>query len=236
MNVEKLYMKGIPAILWGEDGQRLILAAHGSHSSKIDDCLWVLAEEAVKQGYRVLSFDFPQHGERVYESDLLMPDECVRELRMLYDVACEKGFSKKISLFGCSMGAYFQLLAFGGGDAAIDKAWFLSPVTDMEHIIHQLMTYCHITEEEFEQRVLVENDRETLYYPYYQYVRRHPITVWPHKTYLLRGEKDTLCEASRVADFARRFSCELTEQKGGEHWFHTEAQLTFFRQWLRERL
>ena len=63
MNLNKLRIDGIPALLWGEATGRIILAAHGSHSSKIDDCIWILAEEAIKQGYQVLSFDLPQHGE-----------------------------------------------------------------------------------------------------------------------------------------------------------------------------
>jgi pimeloyl-ACP methyl ester carboxylesterase len=232
MTLNKIRIGGIPAILWGEPGDRMILAAHGSHSSKIDDCMWTLAEEAVKRGYQVLSFDLPQHGERVYETGFIMPDQCVGELGAVYAYAKERAGA--IALFGCSMGAYFQLLAFA--DAEIDRAWFLSPVTDMERIIHNLMGYCHITEEEFRERVLVENDIEPLYYPYYEYVRSHPIVKWPHKTYILRGEQDTLCEYARVKFFADRFGCELTEQQGGEHWFHTESQLAFFRAWIQRRL
>lgn len=232
MHLQKIRIDGIPAILWGEPGRRMIMAAHGSHSSKIDDCIWILAEEAVKRGFQVLSFDLPQHGERVYEPDFIMPDQCVRELKAVYAYAKER--VEKLSLFGCSMGAYFQLLAFA--DAEIDRAWFLSPVTDMERIIHNLMGYCRITEEEFREKGMVENDIEPLYYPYYDYVRSHPIVKWPHRTYILRGEKDTLCEYGRVKFFADRFGCELTEQKGGEHWFHTEAQLAFFRAWIQRRL
>ena len=93
-----------------------------------------------------------------------MPDECVRELMVMYDYAKEQ--TQKISLFGCSMGAYFQLLTFA--DIDIDRVWFLSPVTDIE----------------------------TLYFPYYEYVCKHPITNWPHETYILRGEMDTLSEYS----------------------------------------
>ena len=232
MNLNKIRVYGIPALIWGESSDKMIIAAHGSHSSKIDDCMWVLADEAIKHGYQILSFDLPQHGERVYETDLIMPDECVRELMIMYGYA--KEHAKKISLFGCSMGAYFQLLTFPTID--IERAWFLSPITDMERIIHNLMDYCHVTEEQLERMVTVENDIETLYYPYFQYVCKHPITNWPHKTYILRGEKDTLCEYSYVKHFSDSFGCELTEQKGGEHWFHTEQELEFFRFWIRDRL
>ena len=36
MNVNKIRISGIPVILWGELGDKIIIAAHGSHSSKID--------------------------------------------------------------------------------------------------------------------------------------------------------------------------------------------------------
>lgn len=232
MILNKIRIDGIPAILWGEPCDKMILAAHGSHSSKIDDCMWVLAEEATKRGYQMLSFDLPQHGERVYETEFLMPDECVRELKIMYEYAREH--AQKVSLFGCSMGAYFELLSFA--DTDIDRVWFLSPVTDMERIIHNLMDYCHVSEKQFEEMATVENDIETLYYPYYKYVRAHPVEYWPHRTSILRGETDMLSEYAYVKRFADHFGCELTEQKGGEHWFHTEEELEFFRQWIRERL
>ena len=83
MNLSKIRINGIPAIIWGDPSDKMIIAAHGSHSSRIDDCIWVLADEAVRQGYQVLSFDLPQHGERVYETDFIMPDQCVRELAVM---------------------------------------------------------------------------------------------------------------------------------------------------------
>ena len=75
-----------------------------------------------------------------------------------------------------------------------------------------------------------------LYFPYYTYVRSHPINTWNYKTFILRGENGTLCEYDYVKKFADNFNCELTEQNGGEHWFHTDFELDFFRNWIRERL
>ena len=232
MELNKIKIEGIPAIIWGKPSDKIIIAAHGSHSSKIDDCIWVLADEAIKHGYQILSFDLPQHGERVYETDFIMPDKCVRELNSIYAYALKHAHS--ISLFGCSMGAYFQLLSFAERD--VDRVWFLSPVTDMQRIIQNIMNYCCVTESELKERVIIENDIETLYYPYYEYVCAHPVEKWPHKTYILRGENDTLCEYPRVKSFADRFGCELTEQQGGEHWFHTDEELEFFRLWIRKKL
>ena len=59
MNLNKIKIEGIPVIIWGERSDKTIIVAHGSHSSKIDDCMWILADEAIKQGYQILSFDLP---------------------------------------------------------------------------------------------------------------------------------------------------------------------------------
>ena len=232
MEVSKLRIEGIPAMLWGPASNRMILAAHGSHSSKIDECIWVLAEEAAARGYQVLSFDFPQHGERVYEKDFIMPDQCAHELQLLYRAASAR--AQEISLFGCSMGAYFELLALA--EVPVERVWFLSPVTDMERIIQNMMRERHVTEQELQEKVWIDHAIEPLYYPYYMYVKQHPIQKWPHPTHILRGEHDTLCEYDAVARFAAQFGCELVEQKGGEHWFHTEEELDFFRSWLRKSM
>ena len=161
-----------------------------------------------------------------------MPDKCVRELNFMYSYAIKH--AKKISIFGCSMGAYFDLLTFA--DTDIDRVWFLSPVTDMERIIHNLMNYCHITEDTFKKKVFIDNNIEPIYFPYYVYVTNHLIKKWTHKTFILRGENDAMCEYDYVKKFVDEFGCELTEQKDGEHWFHTDTQLKFFREWLEIRL
>lgn len=232
MIVEKQRINNIPGILWGEKSNKIIIAVHGSHSSKIDDCIWILAEEATKCGYQVLSFDLPQHGERVYETEPCMVQECVRELSDILRFAQQK--AEHISVFGCSMGAYFSLMAYE--NELIEHAWFLSPVTNMERIIHNVMSYCKITEKEFEKLQTIENPIETLYWDYYSYVKNHPIVAWNHPTHILRGETDSLSEREFVADFANRFGCELVEQKGGEHWFHTPDELNYLRSWLKNRL
>lgn len=234
MTIEKLRIGGIPALLWGEPSRRGMLAVHGSHSSKLDDCVWVLAEEAAAKGYQTLSFDLPQHGERVYEEAPLpsMPEVCRGELALLMDWLRQR--YDEVSLFGCSMGAYFSLLAFG--DTPVKGAWFLSPVTDMAGLIRGMMGSAGVSEEELAEKKVIPTPFETLYWDYYRYVADHPVREWPHPTQILRGEGDALCPLAAAEAFAARFGCGITRQPGGEHWFHTPEQLEFFRNWLRDTL
>ena len=58
MNLDKIRINDIPAIIWGEPSDKMIIASHGSHSSKIDDCIWILAEEATKKAIRCSALIF----------------------------------------------------------------------------------------------------------------------------------------------------------------------------------
>lgn len=232
MRAKKLRISGIPAILWGEPSDQWIIAVHGSRSSKIDDCIWILAEEAAARGYQVLSFDLPCHGERVYEQGPCMAWTCVEELGTIWEYAA--GRAGEISLFGCSMGAYFSLLAFR--DKPVRRTWFLSPVVDMERVIDGIMQMVGAAPEELREKKVIENPYETLYWDYYCYVKDHPIQVWNSPTSILRGEGDTLVPYESAAAFSERFGCVLEEQRDGEHWFHTEEQLAYYRRWLRKEM
>lgn len=222
----------IPAILWGKDSNRIIIAVHGSHSSKSDDCMVILAEEAVSMGYQVLSFDLPKHGDREDETAPCMVQACVEELGKVLDFA--KCRSESISVFGCSMGVYFILLAYK--NETISQCLFLSPVTDMERIIHNIMDTCNVSEAQLQSEKTIENPIETLYWDYYCYVKEHPVDGWKHSTSILYGEHDDLCEYACVSAFAKKNNCHLEVQEGGEHWFHTPEELEYYRGWLKRTL
>ena len=57
-------ISNIPAVLWGEKSEKVFIAVHGNISNKEDAVIQILAEEANRKGYQVLSFDLPEHGER----------------------------------------------------------------------------------------------------------------------------------------------------------------------------
>ncbi|MEA5012746.1 MAG: alpha/beta fold hydrolase [Angelakisella sp.] len=109
MKQTELRIGHIPALLWGEPTCHLLVAVHGNMSHKSDTVIALLAEYAVERGYQVLSFDLPEHGDRKSETTLCKVQTCVEELHTI--MAYAKTIAQEISLFGCSMGAYFSLLA-----------------------------------------------------------------------------------------------------------------------------
>ena len=230
---KEIKIDNIPVILWGEDSPKLFIAVHGNMSSKSDVPIAILAEEVVLLGYQVLSFDLPEHGDRKNESTLCKVETCVQELTQIMEFAMKR--AKHISLFACSMGAYFSMLAYK--DIGLEQSLFLSPVVNMERIIHNMMTWFNITEEKLkdEQEILTPIG-QTLYWDYYSYVKENPIVRWGSPTSILYGEKDELCEREFVASFAKIFGCEIEVVHDAEHYFHTSQQLMDYRNWLKKHL
>jgi len=233
MQTTSIKIEDIPAILWGGPSDRLFIAVHGHMSSKTDRVIELLAEAAARKGYRTLSFDLPEHGDRKLESRPCTTENCVADL----SAAVNHGLSlsKDISLFGCSMGAYFSLLACG--DIALRQALFLSPVVDMERLIRRMMAAIDVSESRLEREKRIPTPfGQTLDWDYYSYVKARPIAKWKHPTAILSAEDDKVSEPAAVASFAKKFNCKLRTIPDAEHYFHTEVQLAAFSRWLNENI
>jgi predicted alpha/beta-hydrolase family hydrolase len=71
-------ISNIPATLWGEKSNKLFIAVHGNLSHKEDTVIELLADEATRKGYQVLSFDLPEHGDRKTEGTPCKVQHCVQ--------------------------------------------------------------------------------------------------------------------------------------------------------------
>jgi alpha-beta hydrolase superfamily lysophospholipase len=225
---QKINISHIPAILWGEKSKHLLIAVHGDQSNKEDDVISELATCAVAKGYQVLSFDLPDHGDRKNENIPCKVQNSVQDLETVMEYA--KSLVGNISLFACSMGAYFSLQAYQ--NEPLQQAYFLTPLVDMERMIQNMMTWFDVSEDRLkEEQEIATPIGKTLYWDYYCYVKAHPITKWQTPTTILCGGEDEVVEKDTVEAFVRRFNA--TEQivpKSG-HYFHTEKQLSAFSQW-----
>lgn len=230
---QKLRIENIPAILWGEKSDKLFVVVHGNLSNKEDDGIVIFAKEATAMGYQVLSFDLPEHGERKGETYSCKVQNCVQDLTTIMGYA--QSLSNHISVFACSMGAYFSLLAYR--HEPLQQCLFLSPVVNMERIINNMMTWFSISENQLETEKEISTPiGQTLYWDYYCYVKEHPIVTWNNQTSILYGSEDNLCEFDVVSEFAKCFDCDLQVMEHGEHYFHTDEQLQFLGQWLKRHL
>jgi pimeloyl-ACP methyl ester carboxylesterase len=136
-----------------------------------------------------------------------------------------------ICLIANSIGAFFSMNA--EIDGLIQKAYFISPIVDMEKLIVDMMKWANVTEAELEaQGIIYTEFGEDLSWEYLNYVRSHPIK-WNVPTQILYGEKDQLTSLATMKDFAEKHNAELSVMENGEHWFHTEEQMTFLDDWIR---
>lgn len=157
------------------------------------------------------------------------PWEAKEELPGLLDAACSK--DQPAVLIANSIGAFFAMNALE--DKRMEKAFFISPIVDMEKLIADMMLWANVTEKELQDRKEIETSfGEILSWEYLCYVREHPI-VWDVPTHILYGEKDDLTSYETIAAFADRKKASLTVMKNGEHWFHTKEQMDFLDGWIK---
>ena len=135
-----------------------------------------------------------------------------------------------IILIANSIGAFFSMNA--GIDPVIKKAYFISPIVDMEQLIADMMAWANVTEDELKEKGIIHTSfGEDLSWEYLSYVRENPIK-WNAPTVILYGIKDNLTSFETISAFAEKHNAKLTVMKNGEHWFHTEEQMRFLDDWI----
>ena len=138
---------------------------------------------------------------------------------------------EKISIIANSIGAYFTMLSLTNKN--IEKAFFISPIVDMEKLITDMMFLENITEKElYKKKKIKTSFGETLSWDYLTFVRKNPIE-WNVPTYILYGEKDNITSYETILNFVNKSKANLTVMKDGEHWFHTEEQMKFLDNWIK---
>lgn len=173
-------------------------------------------------GYAVVGFDYRAQT----------PWEARDEFRRLYDTLCA-GYDGAV-LSANSIGAYFAMNALS--ERKIERAFFISPIVDMEKLIVDMMRGAGITESELKEKGDVNTKSgERLSWDYLSRVREYQC-VWNVPTEILYGENDKLQSYETVKAFADRTGAGLTVMKGGEHWFHTKEQRDFMDSWIKGHL
>ena len=138
---------------------------------------------------------------------------------------------ESIVLIANSIGAYFSMCA--GIGRLISKAYFISPIVDMEKLIADMMQWANVTEAELKSKGVIHTAfGEDLSWKYLCYVREHPID-WKVPTSILYGSHDNLTSFETISDFVKKHRATLTVMESGKHWFHTEAQMRFLDDWIR---
>lgn len=169
------------------------------------------------------------------DSDLLgfaykaeTPWEAKTEFTQYFETVCQEYPS--VCVIANSIGAYFTMHA--EADGKIEKAYFISPIVDMERLISSMMQWASVSEEELRLQGTIQTSfGEVLSWEYLCYVRNHPVK-WAVPTRILYGENDHLTAYSVISAFAEKIGASLQTMPGGEHWFHTEEQMAYLDAWI----
>lgn len=230
MEVRKETISGIPALIWGDEYEKVWLCVHGKLSSK--ESAAQLARIASQKGCQTISFDLPQHGERRGESSPCDIWNGIHDLTIVGNETFRRW--KEVSLYACSLGAYFSLHAYQ--DFPFQKALFQSPIVDMEYLIRQMFVWFGISEERLEREKEMDTPIDRMSWRYYQYVLSHPVSEWKTPTCILYAMKDQLQSREVMADFAQRFACEMTTAENSDHPFMEEKDAAIVQQWMRSHI
>ena len=146
---------------------------------------------------------------------------CVEKLKKQYD---------DVVLVANSIGAFFSMN--GELEGLVKKAYFISPIVDMEKLIVDMMAWANVTEAELQTNGTISTEfGEDLSWEYLNYVRTHPIS-WNVPTKILYGSEDKLISLATMEKFTEMHNAQLTVMENGEHWFHTEEQMKFLDNWI----
>lgn len=230
MEQTALNINGIPSILWGRRSDRLYIYIHGKNSRK--EYAESFAKIAEENGFQTLSFDLAQHGERTDDSYRCDVWNGITDLNIVADYAFAN--YSRISLFACSLGAYFALNAYA--ERKLEKCLFQSPIVDMEWLVKHMMLWSGVTEHRLEAEKEIETDIDLLRWDYYCYILSHPVKKWDIPTAVLYGGKDNLQPQESLNDFVGRFGAKLTVSENSEHPFMAQTDAPIVEKWIRDNI
>lgn len=185
------------------------------------------------------SFEINQYKESCLGFDMIgidyneyLPWIVEKQIKSVYKKV-EKTYDE-VYILANSIGAYFAMHSLQ--NVNIKKALFISPILHMEQLILNMMNWANVSEETLcEKKEITTDFGETLSWKYLCFVRENPI-IWNIPTEILYGEKDNLTSRETVDKFIKNHNAHLTVMENGKHWFHTEEQLIFLNNWLKQSL
>lgn len=194
---------------------KVVLYIHGKNGSPDES-----------EHYRTLFRDYDVIG---LDYKTFTPWDTGKEIHSKVEILKEE--YSEIILIANSIGAFFCLHA--DLNSQISKAYFISPLVDMEGLICKMMSWANVTEAQLEKEKIIHTDfGEELSWDYLCYVREHS-EKWSVPTHILYGSKDNIVSEDSLKAFAKQTSASLTVMRNGEHWFHTEEQMKFLDDWIR---
>ena len=117
------------------------------------------------------------------------PWEAKEEFPLLFDSICQN--YKYVEIIANSIGAFFAMNSLS--EKKIERAYFISPVVNMERLIGNMMQWANVTEEELQKKKEIEPALERLF--------RGSISAMLEKILLLGQFQHTFYMVRRIINF-----------------------------------
>ena len=142
---------------------------------------------------------------------------------------------KEIIVIANSIGAFYTYEYLS--DFNIKQAFFISPIASMHQIIFNLMMENNISRQELEEKKLITlKNGQVLSWDFYEHVSKENDN-WNVPTEILYGSRDDLVYIENIADFLGKHPLSrLTISESSEHYFHTEKDKEFIKNWILRNL
>ena len=198
-----------------KDTKRAIVYIHGLHGSYEEAKNYAFLNDQ----FDVIGLDY-QDG-NPWEVGPLLKEKFV-ELIKPYD---------EVFIIANSIGAFYACEYLF--DCHIERAFFISPIVSMFQNIVDLMMMYDIKDSELRDSQFIELDDGTvLSYDFYQHVANEE-NKWNVPTDILYGAYDEIVYSGSMLEFLENHpSARLTVKSEGEHYFETEEDQEFIKNWI----
>lgn len=215
-----------------ESPKEIIIAVHGFAGDKESSAISLLAKEMTKEGFGVVCFDFPGHGESEVEADKLTIDNCINDIETIEEYIKEKyGKQMKIDLFATSFGAYIALLKIFKYNTKYNKIVLRAPAIKMDKIFKE--TLLRETFEEFQKRGITKLGFDRIMnipFSFYEELKQNQILkIYKNsqKILIIQGTEDDVApikDTKELIDLDKA-NFELFEIQGADHRMKKDGEL-----------
>lgn len=215
-----------------ESPKEIIIAVHGFAGDKESSAISLLAKEMTKEGFGVVCFDFPGHGESEVEADKLTIDNCINDIETVEEYIKEKyGKQMKIDLFATSFGAYITLLKIFKYNTKYNKIVLRAPAIKMDKIFKE--TLLRETFEEFQKRGITKLGFDRIMnipFSFYEELKQNQILkIYKNsqKILIIQGTEDDVApikDTKELIDLDKT-NFELFEIQGADHRMKKDGEL-----------
>ena len=211
-----------------EQEKAALICLHGFAGDKYSSVIEALAETMSKDGFRVITFDWPGHGSSPAGSSCLTVENCLWDLDSVIRYIGNE--NRPICLFATSFGGFLGLNYLRRSPAVFSRIVLRSPALNMPDTFRSLLSPEELRRIENGEKINKGFDRPLMvdksFYEDLQDYRIADFSV-PNTVpgLMIQGDLDKVVDPQNSIDFARRNSWELHIIEGADHRYKKPGNL-----------